>query len=135
VDSPPPASGHPHGEGDTPPPPDRTHWDALLYKIKQENPNFKTITIRDGAISVAQRRTFGNSRDMDNYSFDAATGEITAHNPYAAQPRTNKIRGWIYSIHAGTWGGWFSKIITCLAALIGASLPLTGYYIFYKKRM
>jgi uncharacterized iron-regulated membrane protein len=103
--------------------------------MKQENPDFKTITIRDGAISVAQRRTFGNSRAADNYTFDAATGHITARNPYAGQSRTSKIRGWIYSIHAGTWGGWLSKIITCLAALTGATLPLTGYYLYYKKRM
>lgn len=115
-------------------PPNRAHWDALIYKIKHDNPNFKLIAIRDGAISVTQHKRFGNSRATDTYSFDATTGEITAYVPYANQPRTNKIRGWIYSIHVGSWGGLFSKIITCFAALIGASLPLTGYYIFYKKR-
>jgi uncharacterized iron-regulated membrane protein len=117
-------------------PTDTAHcdWDALFHKIKHDNPDFKLITIRSGAVSVAQQKLFGNSRATDNYSFDAATGEITTHVPYSHQPRTSKIRGWIYSIHTGSWGGLFSKVITCLSALTGASLPLTGYYIFYKKR-
>lgn len=112
----------------------RLHWDALLNEVMQNNPNFKTVSIRNNGISVTQHKWFGNSRATDTYSFNAATGEITEYIPYASQPRANKIRGWIYSIHVGSWGGVFSKILTCFAALTGASLPLTGYYIFYKKR-
>ncbi|MDR0680472.1 MAG: PepSY domain-containing protein [Dysgonamonadaceae bacterium] len=112
----------------------RMHWDVLLDKVIPENPNFKTISIRNSEISVTQHKRLGNSRATDTYSFNAATGEITEYIPYASQPRTNKIRGWIYSIHVGSWGGIFSKILTCFAALTGASLPLTGYYIFLKRR-
>lgn len=39
----------------------------------------------------------------------------------------------IRAIHFGTWAGWFSKLITFLAALIGAALPITGYYMWWKK--
>jgi uncharacterized iron-regulated membrane protein len=105
-----------------------------LSKVAQENPDYKTISIRGNNISVTQRQRFGNSRASDSYAFDAATGEITEYTPYANQPRTAKIRGWIYSIHVGSWGGIFSKTISCIASLIGASLPLTGYYIFWRKR-
>jgi uncharacterized iron-regulated membrane protein len=45
----------------------------------------------------------------------------------------DKMRSVIYSVHTGTWGGIFSRIITFLAALLGASLPLTGYYIWIKR--
>ena len=44
-----------------------------------------------------------------------------------------EIRSLIRSIHMGTWGGLFSRILTCLAALIGGILPLTGYYIWLKR--
>ena len=30
-------------------------------------------------------------------------------------------------------GGLFSRILTCIAALIGGILPLTGYYIWLKR--
>jgi uncharacterized iron-regulated membrane protein len=73
-------------------------------------------------------------RASDRYSFDAKTGAITDYVPYAKQDKAMKIRGWLYTLHVGAWGGWFSKIISCIAALVGACLPLTGYYIFWKKR-
>ena len=44
-----------------------------------------------------------------------------------------EIRSLIRSIHMGTWGGLFSRILTCLAALIGGILPLTGYYIWLRR--
>lgn len=41
--------------------------------------------------------------------------------------------GWINSLHMGNYWGIWSKIFTFIAALIGASLPVTGYYLFYIK--
>ena len=40
----------------------------------------------------------------------------------------------IKAIHFGNYLGLFSKIITCCVALIGASLPITGYWMYLKKR-
>ena len=40
----------------------------------------------------------------------------------------------VKAIHFGSYLGLFSKIITCCAALIGASLPITGYWMYLKKR-
>ncbi len=39
----------------------------------------------------------------------------------------------IKAIHFGSYLGIVSKIWTCVAALIGASLPITGYYLWIKK--
>ena len=38
------------------------------------------------------------------------------------------------SLHTGKWGGWFSKILHALAALVGGFLPISGYYLWWKKR-
>mgnify|MGYP003596790039 FL=1 len=54
---------------------------------------------------------------------------------YQHQDKSGKIRGWIYSVHVGNWGGMLTRILTFIAALIGASLPLTGYYLWVKKLM
>ncbi|MGG6549019.1 UNVERIFIED_CONTAM: PepSY domain-containing protein, partial [Prevotella sp. 15_C9] len=48
---------------------------------------------------------------------------------------SGKIRGWIYSVHVGSWGGMLTRILTFVAALIGASLPLTGYYLWIRKKI
>lgn len=50
-----------------------------------------------------------------------------------AADRNAKVRTAFYSIHTGKWGGWVTKIIYFLAALLGATLPLTGYYLWIKR--
>ena len=40
----------------------------------------------------------------------------------------------LYTLHTGSWGGMLTKIIYFLTALIGATLPLTGYYLWWKRR-
>ena len=59
---------------------------------------------------------------------------MTEYKAYREVKRDKKLRGWIYSIHTGAWGGLFTRICYFLAALFGASLPLTGYYIFYQRK-
>jgi uncharacterized iron-regulated membrane protein len=113
---------------------DFSHWQDVLTEIKSKNPDFRTVGIQNGTAWVSQKRVWGNVRASDRYSFDAKTGAIIDYVPYANQDKAMKIRGWLYTLHVGAWGGWFSKIISCIAALVGACLPLTGYYIFWKKR-
>ena len=37
-------------------------------------------------------------------------------------------------LHTGTWGGWFSRLLYAIAAFIGGFLPISGYYLWWKKR-
>ncbi|MDR1983525.1 MAG: PepSY domain-containing protein [Prevotellaceae bacterium] len=113
---------------------DFSHWQEVFEEIKKQNPDFKSISIQNESASVSQKRIWGNARASDRYAFDAKTGVIKDYLPYSKQEKATKIRGWIYTLHVGAWGGLFSKIITFIAALTGASLPITGYYFFCKKR-
>ena len=38
-----------------------------------------------------------------------------------------------HSLHMGYWGGWFSRLFYALAALIGGFLPISGYYMWWKR--
>lgn len=38
------------------------------------------------------------------------------------------------SLHTGKWAGWFSRLLYALAALVGGFLPISGYYLWWKKR-
>ena len=45
-----------------------------------------------------------------------------------------EIRGLIFQLHTGSWGGWVSQTIYFVCCIIGASLPLTGYYLWLKPK-
>lgn len=40
----------------------------------------------------------------------------------------------IRTLHFGNFAGLFSKILYFIAALVGASLPVTGYWMYWKKK-
>lgn len=39
-----------------------------------------------------------------------------------------------WSLHMGTWMGWFGKLTTFIGGLIATSLPITGFYIWWGRR-
>lgn len=110
------------------------YWQEIYDKLSLQNPEYKQISVSSGTASVSFNR-FGNQRASDRYSFNTENGEFTETSLYQHQEKAGKIRGWIYSVHVGNWGGMTTRILTFLAALFGASLPLTGYYLWIKKMM
>lgn len=108
------------------------YWQEVYNKLSRQNPEYKQINVSSGTASVSFSR-FGNQRASDRYSFNPYNGEFTETSLYQHQDKSGKIRGWIYSVHVGNWGGMLTRILTFIAALIGASLPLTGYYLWIKK--
>ena len=108
------------------------YWQEIYDKLRRQNPEYKQISISSGTASVSFNR-FGNQRASDRYSFNTDNGEFTETNLYQHQDKSGKIRGWIYSVHVGNWGGMLTRILTFIAALLGAALPLTGYYLWIKR--
>lgn len=119
-----------HGEG-------RRHhsefgrWQQVYDELKAQNPDAPQITIGAETASVTLGVT-GNGRASDKYEFNRRSGEIAPVTKYADSLPADKLRGWIYAIHTGSWGGVLTRILWLLGALLGASLPLTGYYIWIK---
>lgn len=113
---------------------DYVRWAEVLSSLKDLYPDFNSITIQDGSATVSTAN-YGNTRGSDRYSFDPATGEITEIQLYKDLPKSGKIRGWIYSVHIGSWGGMTTRILTCLVSLLGAVFAITGYYFWVKKKI
>ena len=111
-----------------------TNWQQVYEQLAEANPDYKLISVSDGSASVALPR-FGNQRGTDRYKFNPRNGEITETTLYKDLDNSGKIRGWIYSVHVGSWGGMLTRILTFIAALVGASLPLTGYYLWLRKKI
>lgn len=108
------------------------HWQKVYDVLAFQNPDVEQISISNGTANVSLGH-WGNQRASDKYTFVPHSGEITSASLYRDAPNSDKIRGWIYSVHVGSWGGLLTRLLTFLAALFGASLPLTGYYLWLKK--
>lgn len=107
-------------------------WQQVYDQLAAENPDRLKIEITDGTANVSNNR-YGNIRGTDRYTFDPQSGQITGVSLYKDTGNSGKIRGWIYSVHTGAWGGNLSRILWFLASLLGATLPLTGYYLWIKR--
>lgn len=109
------------------------YWQQAYEQVNTLHPDFRQLTVSKNSVSVSKDR-FGNQRASDRYTFDPASGTITGESLYRDQEASGKIRGWIYSIHVGSWGGLTTRILFFLASLLGGFLPLTGYYLWIKKQ-
>ena len=76
---------------------------------------------------------YTSMRKNDKVYFDAKSGEITSVTKYSETPMAQKAKGIFYALHTGSWGGIITKILYFIACVIGAVLPLSGYYLWIKK--
>ena len=106
-------------------------WQQVYDELKAQNPDAPQITVGAETASVTLGVT-GNGRASDKYEFNRRSCEITPVTKYTDSVPADKLRGWIYAVHTGSWGGILTRILWLLGALLGASLPLTGYYIWIK---
>lgn len=109
-----------------------TKWQAVYETLRAKNAGYSQITVSDGTASVAFGG-WGNQRAADKYTFNPSTGRITSTALYADGDNSSKIRGWILSVHTGSWGGLLTRILWFIAALLGTTLPLTGYYLWIHR--
>lgn len=108
------------------------HWQAVYEQIHADKAHHPKITLHDGK-AEGSLSDLGNARAADIYHYDRASGAITRVERYADAPASAGARGWVYAVHTGAWGGWLTKLLWCLTALFGSTLPLTGYYLLYRR--
>lgn len=129
--------GHNHGEGGRSRGGEgRLHsefgrWQQVYDELSANNPEAPQITVGPETATVTLGN-MGNGQASDRYEFNRRSGEVSIATAYSDATGADKLRGWIYSIHTGSLGGIFTRILWLLGALLGATLPLTGYYIWLK---
>ncbi len=109
-----------------------SQWQKVYETLASHRPDARLITVGDGMATVASAR-YGNTRATDRYTYDPATGRITEAALYADAKPAAKMRGWIFAVHTGSFGGIVTRILAFAAALLGATLPLTGYYLWLRR--
>lgn len=108
-------------------------WDRAYAEVKSKHTSYKDISLEVGKASVGRIVYLGNPRSADSYKLDKTTGEILSFEAYEEQPASNRARGWIYALHTGSWGGIVTKILYFIVCLLGASFPLTGFWLWRKS--
>lgn len=108
------------------------HWQEVYETVAAAHPGYRQLTVTDAVASVVPAgRT--SLRATDSYDFHPRSGEITGSRPYDTQDKAAKVRSAVYMVHVGSWGGLLTRVLTFLSALLGATLPLTGYYLWLRR--
>ena len=109
------------------------HWDDVLNEVALKNPGYQQITLKPEVAEVVSEGRL-SMRAADKYSYDRRSGEITDVQLYSAGNKDTKVRSGVYMVHTGSWGGIITRILNFLAAFIGATLPLTGYWLWFRRK-
>ncbi|MDO3626551.1 PepSY domain-containing protein [Mucilaginibacter sp. BT774] len=140
--------GNPHPDEKTIPVSDTTMMlpnktgsptDIAFDEAQRHSPQAQMFLIYDpvgkkesiGVTAYAKSLHFYKS---DQYYFDHYSGKLLKQLPHSPKSSGMKINDMNYDIHVGQILGLPGKIIAFLASLVCASLPITGFIIWTRKR-
>lgn len=103
--------------------------------LKYPGANTTSFSIRkNGALRLRLLYPYQWARKQNTLNFDAETGQLLKAKLYKDFNGADLIEATNYDLHTGRLFGITGKIIAFLASLIAASLPVTGFIIWYKKK-
>lgn len=98
-------------------------------------PDFNYMTLYpDGTVTVFRKGAI-HPRATEHYRYAPEKNSITLVSGYGANRNQSYMMGWAYVIHTGSWGGAVTRWLTFFAALTGASLPVTGYILYFRRKL
>jgi len=138
-----PVHEHPHSDT-TKIDPSAKIADVIWQDLMQQRKDNEKVGIafpleKDDALEGYINHRPGTYYNTDYYHYDQYTGkELPATGTYAGKYKdaivADKIARMNYDIHVGAVLGLPGKILAFFASLIAASLPITGFYIWWGRR-
>ena len=74
------------------------------------------------------------AKNQNTFFFDPLTGAMLNYKLYKDNTRADILEATNYDLHTGQLFGLFGKVLACIVSLISASLPITGFIIWWKKQ-
>jgi uncharacterized iron-regulated membrane protein len=116
---------------------DNTLDNALFFAL-QEYPDADMMSIRlrgpkEEFHDIQIRLKEGRSGVFRWYYFKQSDGQISTLKSSEGLALGDKLASVNYDIHVGSIGGWPTKILAFIFSLICASLPVTGFLIWWYK--
>jgi uncharacterized iron-regulated membrane protein len=89
---------------------------------------------KEGVFYISAYRDEETYYGYDLLQYDQDSGRLLDHLQNAKKTRMQRLVEMNYDLHVGAIAGLTGKIIAFLASLICASLPVTGFLVWYLKR-
>jgi uncharacterized iron-regulated membrane protein len=122
-----------------PPAPSFEQVDALLARVDQQMPEWRTLTMRlpDGgrgpvSVTLTDARSW-NAFARSQLSLDAATGNVVSWVPYETVSRGQRWRTWVRFGHTGELGGVVGQTLAGAGSLGGVLLVWTGLSLAVRR--
>jgi uncharacterized iron-regulated membrane protein len=122
----------------------KANMDLMWVRTVEANPMVESIEVdfphdKQSAIGITTNTDAGTYWKADNRFYDQYTlKEIQVKHPYgrfdSKLSTADKIRRLNYDVHVGAVLGLPGKLLAFFASLICASLPITGFMIWYGRR-
>ena len=112
----------------------------MLAGIQAEygDPARVRVALPDGPAGVHHVRVYRldavHSNAFDSHYFDAGDGSLLRLVAHEDLSRGGKVRRAVYSWHIGEVGGVATQSLWALVSLLGATLPITGFLMWYRRR-
>ncbi len=113
--------------------------DKILADLVAQNPDALSLNINlpeksKGVINASARYGINIRYNTLRYQFDQFTGQLLKTINFDEKSRGEKLKAMNYDIHTGGILGFPGKVLAFFASLISASLPVTGFMIWYGRR-
>lgn len=111
-------------------------YNAIYQNVNKSYPGATSVSFsirKTGELRV--RMTYPNdwARNQNTIFFDGKTGQLLRTKLYKDNNAADVYEASNHDLHTGVFFGLTGKIIWSLVSLIGASLPITGFIIWWKK--
>lgn len=110
-------------------------WQKACNAALAGIPDFNYMTLYPNGTVTVLRKGAIHPRATESYRYSPEKNSITLVSGYGANKNQSYMMGWAYVIHVGSWGGAVTRWLTFFAALIGASLPVTGYILYFRRKL
>lgn len=110
-------------------------YNQSMSKLFGLNTGNKEMMMRKGGDKQPATREHAFDKNIINRQMNLQPESMQGNHQMKGGSNGKKPQGVVLfkSLHLGTWAGWFSKTLYALAALIGGFLPISGYYMWWKK--
>jgi uncharacterized iron-regulated membrane protein len=115
------------------------YLDQIITKTNEKLPYEGTITVRfaEGdslAISASKENRARHGNVSDFLYFQAGTAKLLKVRLYDDESKGTIARRWVYPLHTGSIYGIPTKILALIAALVAATLPISGFLVWIGRK-
>jgi len=112
--------------------------DAAVRDAWQRQPTAVSLSAQpltgfNDPLRVRVNEDLGTRYRASQLLYDARTGAFQKAELYRDKPAGEKFLGMNYDLHVGAILGWPTKVLAFLASLVCASLPITGFFIWWNR--